>query len=86
MYQEKEFLSALSQLPKEDDIEILKNKYNALVLFNIANRCVNKGLIDENKISFSISHDRNSFVFVSNNIEFDTENNVLTEKGKRLLI
>lgn len=82
MYQEKEFLSALSQLPKEDDIEILKNKYNALVLFNIANRCVNKGLIDENKISFSISHDRNEFIytFVTNDEEC-----VISEKGRGML-
>lgn len=82
MYQEKEFLSALSQLPKEDDIEILKNKYNALVLFNIANRCVNKGLIDENKISFSISHDRNEFIytFVTNDEEC-----VISEKDRGML-
>ena len=52
MYQEKEFLEALLQLPNEQGIEILKNKYDALILFNITNRCINKGLIDNSKISF----------------------------------
>lgn len=82
MYQEKEFLEALLQLPNEDKIEILKNKYDALVLFNITNRCINKGLIDSSKISFSISPDRDAFVFVTNNQGFE----LITEKGREVLL
>lgn len=82
MYQEKEFLGALLQLPNEQGIEIIKDKYDALVLFNIANRCIIKGLIDNSKISFSISPDRDSFVFVTNNQGFE----LITEKGRELLL
>lgn len=82
MYQEKEFLGALLQLPNEQGIEIIKNKYDALVLFNIANRCINKGLIDSSKISFSLSPDRDIFVFVTNSQGFE----LITEKGRELLL
>lgn len=82
MYQEKEFLEALLQLPNEQGIEIIKNKYDALVLFNITNRCINKGLIDNSKISFSLSPDRDAFVFVTNNQGFE----LITEKGRELLL
>lgn len=82
MYQEKEFLGALLQLPNEQGIEIIKDKYDALVLFNIANRCINKGLIDNSKISFSISPDRDVFVFVTNSQGLE----LITEKGRELLL
>ena len=82
MYQEKEFLEVLLQLPNEQGIEIIKDKYDALVLYNIAIRCTNKGLIDSSKISFSLSPDRDAFVFVTNNQGFE----LITEKGREVLL
>lgn len=80
MYQEKEFLSALAELPNTDRIEQLESKYTALVLFQIAERCVKSGLVDENVVSFTISPDRQKF-----SVTFDNKNNPITDKGMELL-
>ena len=80
MYQEKEFLSALTELPNTDKLKQLESKYTALVLFQIAERCIKAGLVDKSVVSFTISPDRQKFsVSVNNKI------NPITDKGMELL-
>lgn len=80
MYQEKEFLSALTELPNTDKLEQLENKYTALVLFQIAERCIKAGFINESVLSFQISPDRQKF-----SVSINNKNNPITYKGMELL-
>lgn len=80
MYQEKEFLSALVELPNTDKLEQLESKYTALILFQIAERCIKAGLVYESVVSFQISPDRQKFYVSINN-----KNNPVTDKGTELL-
>lgn len=80
MYQEKEFLSALVELPNTDKLEQLESKYTALILFQIAERCIKAGLVDESVVSFQISPDRQKF-----SVSINNKNNPITDKGIELL-
>ena len=80
MYQEKEFLSALVELPNTDKLEQLESKYTALILFQIAERCIKAGLVDESVVSFQISPDRQKF-----SVSINNKNNPVTDKGTELL-
>ena len=75
MYQEKEFLSALVELPNTDKLKQLESKYTALVLFQIVERCIKAGLVDESVVSFKVSPDRQKFSVSVNN-----KNNPITDK------
>ena len=80
MYQEKEFLSALVELPNTDKLEQLESKYTALILFQIAERCIKAGLVDESVVSFTISSNRQKF-----SVSINNKNNPITDKGMELL-
>lgn len=80
MYQEKEFLSALVELPNTDKLEQLESKYTALILFQIAERCIKAGLVYESVVSFTISSNRQKF-----SVSINNKNNPITDKGMELL-
>lgn len=80
MYQEKEFLSALVELPNTDKLEQLESKYTALILFQIAERCIKAGLVDKNVVSFQIDTNRQKF-----SVSINNKNNPVTDKGTELL-
>ncbi len=81
MYQEKEFLGALLNLPDETDIKVLEKKYTALILFQIAERCERAGLINNKVISFCLDDNREHFSIVM----YSDKSNILSEKGLSLL-
>lgn len=57
MYQEKEFLKALMMLPDDKLLIQLHDKYSGIILFQIANRCVEDGYINKNNVSFGLFDD-----------------------------
>lgn len=82
MFQQKEFLIAISQLPNPQQLSILESKYTALILYNIAERCEKEGYINTEIISFYLDDNRQKF-----SINYNPTNTlpVLTDRGLQLI-
>lgn len=72
---------ALLSLPNETDLKVLEDKYTALILFQIAERCEKAGFINKQTISFCLDDSRKHFSVII----YSDNSNIINERGLKLL-